>query len=217
MKFVSISIANNNEARKVAYVKVGQNDIVAGTFSLTGEKDVHVTYHDNGHCHYKKKENGKLVREDDLFDGKPILKFKGKVNLFNRLFQSDFSTLPETVSIPSRGLEDIKFKFMSRKPHLMSIFLIENGRKDLLPVLNKDEFALYDKCSPWALVTFFEPTNDKWNNIMKGLEQGQHICFDIYQSGIASYDKPSTIDIWIPPEFDKNRDLFTLSFKTEKI
>lgn len=217
---LSISITDNDEARKVAYIKIKQDEIVAGTFSRTGEKDIHATYHANGHCHWKRKENGKLIEEKDLFEGNPLTNFKGKINFFNRLFATDFSGLPYGVSIPTNDEGDIRLQFKGGKLHLMSVFLIEDRRRDLLPDINKDEFVLYDKCSPWVLVTFFNPIEDKWNAkwnaIMKDLEQDQQFFYDVYHEGLVSKDSPLEITFWTPPCFDKKRDSVTLDIETKK-
>ena len=165
--FVSISITDGIEKRKVAFVKIGYNDIVAGGFKETGELDIHATYHIDGHCHVKTIKEKKVVREFDLFDGYPMKEFKGKINLFNRLFPTDISKLPRTVSIPSDNSEEIKLKFSKDiLPHMMSIFLIESGGMDYLPDISKKEYILYDKSSPWILITFFSPTELKWNDII---------------------------------------------------
>ena len=208
---ISISIIDGIYIRKVAYVNIGKNNIVAGTFSQTGEVDVHATYHEDGHCHVKRKKAGK-INEVDLFDGCPILTFKGKINLFNRLFQRDISKLPKSVSILAESSDGIKLEFRrDNSPHLMSIFLIESGRMDLLPYINKEEYILYDKSSPWILVTFFIPSNDKWKSIMGNLKQSQHIVYDTYYEGITSREDHMKVQLWLPPEFNKQRDSVKLS------
>ena len=210
---ISISVTDGIDIRKVAYVNIGENIIVAGTFSQTGEVDVHATYHNDGHCHLKRKQAGKQLNEVDLFDGCPILAFKGKINLFNRLFPRDVSKLPKSISIPAKSSDEIKLEFRrDNSPHLMSIFLIESGRKDLLPDINKEEYVLYDKSSPWILVTFFIPSNEKWKNIMRNLKQSQHVSYDIYCEDIISHEDPMKVQLWIPPEFNKQKDSVKLSW-----
>lgn len=211
---LSISITDGIDIRKVAFVNVDKNMIVAGTFSQTGKVDVHATYHKDGHCHVKRKKEGKLLEEIDLFDGSPISAFESKINLFNRLFPRDLSKLPYDISIPVKSSDEITLKYRSDKEsHLMSIFLIESGRSDLLPHINKEEYVLYDKSSPQILVTFFVPSEDKWRNIMKNLKQDQPVFYDIYYGeDEISRENPLKLSLWIPPGFNRERDSVKVSW-----
>lgn len=211
---LSISITDGIDIRKVAFVNINKNMIVAGTFSQTGKVDVHATYHKDGHCHVKRKKEGKLLEETDLFDGSPISAFESKINLFNRLFPRDLSKLPYDISIPVKSSDEITLKYRSdNESHLMSIFLIESGRSDLLPHINKEEYVLYEKSSPQILVTFFAPSEDKWGNIMKNLKQDQYIFYDIYcREDEISRENPLKLSLWIPPGFNRERDSVKLSW-----
>ena len=219
---VSISITDGIDIRKVAFVNIDKNMIVAGTLSQTGKVDVHATYHKDGHCHVKRKKEGELLEETDLFDGSPISAFKGKINLFNRLFPRDLSRLPYDIWKPVKSSDEITLKSSDEitlkyrndnESHLMSIFLIESGRSDLLPHINKEEYVLYEKSSPQILVTFFAPSEDKWENIMKNLKQSQHVVYDIYcREDEISRENPLKVPLWIPPGFNRERDSVKLSW-----
>lgn len=220
---LSISITDGMDIRKVVFVKIDKSGIVAGTFSHKGKVDVHATYHKDGHCHVKRKRERGLLEEIDLFDGSPISAFEGKINLFNRLFPRDLSKLPYdiykpyNISVPVKSsdeIDEITLKYRNdNESHLMSIFLIESGRNDLLPHINKEEYVLYEKSSPQILVTFFAPSEDKWENIMKNLKQDQYIFYDIYcREDEISRENSLKLSLWIPPGFNRERDSVKLSW-----